>query len=169
VTITDAATGAYTFTPALNYNGPASFTFKANDGALDSNVATVSISVKAINDAPMADAGILTTAEDTLASGRLIANDVDNGNLTYSIVTVPSAAQGIVTLTNAATGAYTFSPALNFNGSASFSFKANDGALDSNVATISITVTAVNDAPVAAAGNLTTAEDNGTARRHRCR
>jgi hypothetical protein len=43
VTITNPTTGAYSYAPALNYNGTDSFTFKANDGSLDSNVATVSI------------------------------------------------------------------------------------------------------------------------------
>ena len=45
---------ALTYTPAANYNGPDSFTFKANDGTLDSNVATVTITVTAVNDAPVA-------------------------------------------------------------------------------------------------------------------
>src|SRR5207244_9344806 len=93
--------------------------------------------------------GTLTTPRGSTATGTLVANDVDNTNLTYTIVTPPNAAQGTVTITNPATGAYSFTPAPNFNGPASFTFKASDGALNSNVAAISITVTAVNDAPVA--------------------
>ena len=52
MTITNATTGAYSYSPALNYFGPASFTFKVNDGGLDTNVATVSITVNPVNDAP---------------------------------------------------------------------------------------------------------------------
>ena len=48
------ADGSFTYTPAANYNGPDSFTYKANDGQADSNVATVSINVGAVNDAPVA-------------------------------------------------------------------------------------------------------------------
>src|SRR5205085_1502700 len=139
VTITNASTGAYTFTPAANFNGQASFTFKANDGALDSNVATVSITVTPVNDAPVASATTLSSTEDTPESGTLVATDTDTPTLRSSVVTPPSAAQGIVTITNASTGAYIFTPAANFNGQTSFTFKANDGALDSNVATVSIT------------------------------
>ena len=158
VTITNAATGAYSYVPALDYNGPASFTFKANDGTVDSNIATVSITVTPVNDAPIASNGTLTTAEDTPATGTLVATDVDSAVLTYSLVDV-SAAHGVVTITDAATGAYSYVPDLNYNGPASFTFKANDGFLDSNIATVSITVTPVNDAPVASDGTLTTLED----------
>src|SRR5204862_6385144 len=108
---------------------------------------------------PLAAAGLLTTAEDTPATGTLTGFDFEGSSLTYSIVTPPSAAQGTVAITNSATGAYSFTPAPNFNGPATFTFKVNDGSLDSNVAAISITVTAVNDAPVANNGTLAAAED----------
>ena len=68
---------ALTYTPAANYNGPDSFTFKANDGTADSNVATVTITVTAVNDAPVAANGSLTTSEDMPASGMLVASDID--------------------------------------------------------------------------------------------
>ncbi len=157
VVITNAATGAYTYTPDLNYNGPDSFTFKVNDGSLDSNTATVTLTVTAVNDAPTATDGSLTTAEDTPSGGTLTAADVDSGSLTYSLVS--QATHGTVVIINAATGAYTYTPDLNYNGPDSFTFKVNDGSLDSNTATVNITVTAVNDAPTATDGALTTAED----------
>src|SRR5262249_11684288 len=137
----------------------ASFTFKANDGVLDSNVATISISVTPVNDAPVASNNTLTTSEDAPATGTLTAADVDGDPITFSLVAGPSANQGIVTVTNPATGAYSFAPAPNFSGQASFTFKANDGRADSNVATVAITVTPVNDAPVASNGNLIATED----------
>src|SRR5207249_6367674 len=118
-----------------NYNGPASFTFKANDGSLDSNIATVTITVTAVNDAPVAQDGTLTTAEDTAATGTLVASDVDSATLTYSLVST-AGSHGTVTITNASTGAYTYTPAANYNGPASFTFKASDGSLASNVATV---------------------------------
>jgi len=111
VAITNPATGAYSFSPALNFNGTTSFTFKANDGIADSNVATVSITVTPVNDAPLAAAGLLTTAEDTPATGMLTGFDFEGSSLTYSIVTPPSPAQGTVAITDAATGAYSFTPA----------------------------------------------------------
>ena len=158
VTITNSATGAYSFTPDANYNGSASFTFKANDGTLDSNVATVSITVKAVNDAPIANSGSLTTDEDTATTGTLLVTDIDSATLAYSLVDTTKA-HGTVTITNATTGAYNYTPDANYNGAASFTFKANDGSLDSNISTVSITVNSVNDAPVASNGSLTTNED----------
>jgi VCBS repeat-containing protein len=155
--ITDAATGAYTYTPNANANGSDSFTFQVNDGTLDSNIATVSITITPVNDAPTASDGSLTTNEDTPASGTLVAADVDGNLLVYSIVT--NGTKGVATITDAATGAYTYTPNANANGADSFTFKANDGTLNSNIATISITVTPVNDAPIASDGSLTTTED----------
>jgi concanavalin A-like lectin/glucanase superfamily protein/Big-like domain-containing protein/K319-like protein len=137
------------YTPAPNYNGSDSFTFKANDGKVDSNVATVSITVTAVNDLPVANAQSVTTNEDTAKAIALSATDVDGDALTYSVVTGP--VHG--TLSGTAPN-LTYTPALNYNGSDSFTFKANDGKVDSNIATVSITVTAVNDPPVASSGSI---------------
>src|SRR5262249_59664511 len=140
--------------PADNYNGSDSFTFKANDGTADSNVATVAITVTAVNDAPVAGNGSMTLAEDTSANGQAAATDVDGDPLTYTLVDGP--AHG--TLVFNADGSFTYSPAANYNGADSFTFKANDGTADSNLGTVSIAITAVNDAPVAGKASETTAE-----------
>src|SRR5204862_110094 len=142
--------GSFTYTPASNFNGADSFTYKTNDGTVNSNVATVSITVAAVNDAPVAVNDSYTATEDTaltIAPPGVLGNDTDvDGNpLTATVVTLP--AHGTVTLN--ANGSVTYTPAANFNGSDSFTYKANDGTVDSNVATVSITVAAVNDAPVA--------------------
>ncbi|TLN18080.1 tandem-95 repeat protein, partial [bacterium] len=135
-----------TYTPAANYNGADSFTFKVNDGAADSTAATVSITVTGANDAPVATAQSVTTAEDTAKAITLAGTDVDSGTtLTYAIVAQP--AHG--TLTGTAPSV-TYTPAANYNGADSFTFKVNDGAADSTAATVSITVTGANDAPVLA-------------------
>src|SRR5262249_16292917 len=119
------------------------------------------IGVSNVNEAPVATNGSLTTDEDTAASGMLSASDVDSPSLTYSLLDT-SSAHGLVSITNPSTGAYSYVPAANFNGSASFTFKANDGSLDSSVATVSITVNPVNDAPVTANSSITTNEDTPT-------
>ncbi|HXO69761.1 MAG TPA: Ig-like domain-containing protein, partial [Bradyrhizobium sp.] len=143
------ADGSYIYNPVHDFNGSDSFSFKANDGQLDSNVATVSLAVSAVNDAPVAAQGSASGNEDTPISGAVSASDVDNtpGQLSYALVGANGgAAHGTVAFN--ANGTFTYTPASNFNGSDSFSFKANDGALDSNVATESLTINAVNDAPV---------------------
>src|SRR5207249_3012020 len=160
--------GTITYTPDADYNGPASFSYTIQDngttnGVSDSKQASgsVNVTVTAVNDAPVAQGGSLSTAEDTAATGTLVATDVDSPTLTYSLVST-SNAHGTVTITDVHTGAYSYSPAANYNGPASFTFKANDGFLDSNAATVSITVNAVNDAPKAQNGSLTTDEDTET-------
>lgn len=157
VVITNASTGAYQYTPNTNASGSDSFTFKVNDGVLDSNVASINVSITAVNDAPVADNASLSTSEDIMLNGILTASDVEADSLSYSIVS--NGVKGNVQLTNAATGAYTYTPNANANGADSFSFKVNDGQLDSNIATVSVNITAVNDAPVAVATNLITDEN----------
>src|SRR5262249_48608969 len=133
-----------TYTPAANYNGADSFTFKANDGALDSNVATVAITVTAVNDAPVAANDSYTTPEDTALpepAPGVLGNDTDIDSMPLTAVVVAGPAAGGLML-NAA-GSLTYTPAANYNGPDSFTYKANDGTLDSNVATVAITVTAV--------------------------
>jgi VCBS repeat-containing protein len=147
VIITDAATGAFTFTPNANYNGQTSFTFQISDGSALSNVATVIVNVSAENDAPVAVGGSLSTNEDTALTGTLAGSDVDSSSLTYSIVDQP--ANGTVIITDAAAGAFTFTPNANYNGQTSFTFQISDGSAMSNLATVTLTVISVNDAPIA--------------------
>ena len=147
-----------TYTPALNYNGSDSFTFRANDGTTNSATATVAITVDAANDTPVATAQGATTAEDTGKVITLAGTDVDSDALTYAIVTSPTHG----TLSGTAPN-LTYLPTTNYSGADSFTFKANDGTVDSATATVSINVTAANDAPVASAQSVTTAEDTAKA------
>ena len=143
-----------TYTPAPNYNGPDDFSFRASDGANESNVATVSITVNPVNDPPVASPNTAMLAEDSFALVPLPATDVDGDSLTYSIVDQP--AHGALSGSGASR---TYTPDPNFNGPDSFTFKANDGSADSNTATVSLTVLPVNDAPVAVNDAATVDED----------
>ncbi len=143
-----------TYLPAAGFSGADSFTFRVNDGTQDSTVATVSITITPVNDAPRAIAGTLITLEDTTATVVLTGSDEDSNNLTFRVESGPS--NGTLTGTPPNLN---YSPAKNFNGSDQFTFRVNDGTLDSLLATISIAVSASNDVPVALAGNHTTAED----------
>jgi len=150
------ANGTYTYTPTTNYSGTDSFSFRANDGSLNSNNATVNLTITPVNDAPVAASSSFTIAEDTPQySGVVKATDVESPTLTYSLVSGPSHG----TLTFNADGSYIYKPAANYNGSDSFTFRASDGSLYSNNGAVNITVTPVNDAPVANSANVTTAED----------
>jgi hypothetical protein len=146
------------YTPAANYNGPDSFTYKANDGHADSNIATVKIVVTAINDAPVAQSQTVTTAEDTPTTVNLAASDMDGDPLTYSIGT--ATVHGFLSIEG---NVVSYTPEANFNGSDSFTFKANDSTVNSNEAMVSITINAVNDAPITEGKTVTIAEGTSAA------
>ncbi|MCA1684099.1 MAG: tandem-95 repeat protein, partial [Actinobacteria bacterium] len=152
-TVTLNANGSFSYRPTGNYNGPDSFTYKANDGSADSNVATVALTVNPVNDAPTCASATLTTAEDTPGATDPTCTDVDGNSLTYAIVAQPAHGTASVGADNK----LHYIPASNYNGPDSFTYKANDGTLDSNVGTVSVTVNAVNDVPVAANDAYTTA------------
>jgi len=136
-----SGTGANrTYTPAANYNDADSFAFVVNDGQVNSSAATVNITVTAVNDAPVANAQSVTTQQDTALAITLTGSDVDGDTLTYSVVTAPSHG----TLSGTAPN-LTYTPTSGYSGSDSFTFKVNDGALDSAAATVSITVTTPGD------------------------
>jgi uncharacterized repeat protein (TIGR03803 family) len=155
-TITDQATGAFTYVPNANATGADTFTFKANNGTMDTNVATISVTITPVNDSPVATNGTASTTPNTPVSGTVNATDVDSATLTYSIVT--NGTKGTAVITNATTGAYTYTPQASASGTDTFTFKANDGSLDSNAAAITITIEG-NSPPVASDGTLTTRED----------
>ncbi|NIK69490.1 Ig-like domain-containing protein [Paenibacillus sp. BK720] len=152
----DAIAGSYTYTPDQGFVGMDSFTFTANDAEVGSNKATVTINVTAApNASPVAQDDNKTIDEDTPVTGAVTATDGDNDTVTYSLVTAP--VNGTVVLN--ADGTYTYTPNANINGTDSFTYKANDGKADSNVATVNLTINAVNDAPAANNSSKTTDEN----------
>jgi MYXO-CTERM domain-containing protein len=136
-----------TYTPDPGWNGTDTFTVVANDGSLDSNVATVSVEVAAINDPPTANGQALATVEDTPIAITLTGSAPDGDPLGYTIVAFPS--NGALAGTPP-TLVYTPNP--DFAGADSFEFIVNDGSVDSSPAVVTIDVADVNDPPVAMAG-----------------
>jgi len=162
--------GSFTYTPTPGFNGTDSFTYQASDGSLNSGPITVTLNVNSINSAPVAVNNSYTVNEDTTLTvpelGGLLTNDTDEDGdtLTAGIVTLPQ--HGTLTLNS--DGSFTYTPNANFNGSDSFEYRATDGTANSNTATVQITVTPVNDAPVgsndvysATAGTTLTVAANG--------
>ncbi len=125
-----------TYTPHANYNGPDSFTYKVSDGQANSNIATVTITVSPVNDAPVALSFEVELQENSSVEFNLLASDVDGDPLTFRFVSGP--AHGTL---NCAGVNCTYTPTPRWFGVDSFIYKANDGLLDSNEATVSITVT----------------------------
>src|SRR4030095_4379668 len=159
--------GTYTYTPNADFNGTDSFTYRAVDSLTGaSNVATVTITVTSVNDAPVAVGDSSSVAEDGVLSGAsVLANDSDlhggapsENNTPLTAVLVSTTANGVLAFNS--DGTYTYTPNADFNGTDSFTYQAVDklGGV-SNTATVTITVTSVNDAPVAANDSSSVAED----------
>ena len=157
--ITIAADGSYTYTPAANFNGIDSVDYTVTDGSL-TDVGTLTITVNAVNDAPVAVDDAVTATEDTVFNSviELDANDTDVDGDPLSVVAGTFATTQGGSITIAADGSYSYTPAANFNGVDSVDYTVTDGSL-TDVGTLTITVNAVNDAPVAVDDAVTATED----------
>jgi VCBS repeat-containing protein len=133
--------GSFTYTPHADYNGSDSFTYKANDGTFDSNTVTVDISVTAVNDAPVAVADVYSTAADTtltVAVKGVLANDTDADDDSLTAELTSGATHGTVALE--ADGSFVYVPTAGYTGTDVFTYRANDGTVNSNTVTVTITV-----------------------------
>ena len=132
------------FTPATNFNGPASFEYTLSDGRGGSDTGKVNFSVTAVNDAPTVTSPVAAqTNEDIQLVGQVAAADVDGDTLSYVVGT--TAEHGTVSVN--AQGQYTYTPVLNFNGNDSFIIKVSDGTAPAVDVVVNVTVAPVNDAP----------------------
>lgn len=135
--------GSFIYTPNLGFTGTDTFTYRANDGQTDSNIAMVTITVTEINETAVAQNDAYETLAGSLlsvAAPGVLVNDTDANNDSLAVTLVTPPLFGTVTLN--ADGSFDYIPAMNFTGTDSFSYKANDGSADSNVAMVTITVNA---------------------------
>jgi VCBS repeat-containing protein len=157
------------YTPAANAFGTATITLilsdnggTANGGVNTSPAQSFTITVSSVNDPPVAQNDARSTNEGTpLAGAGVLGNDTDGDGdpLTATLVNGPANA---ASFTLNANGTFSYTPSADFFGSDSFTYRANDGNANSNVATVTITVNAVNDAPSFTKGpNQTVNEDAG--------
>ena len=153
--------GSFTYVPSLNFCGQTSFTYTITDFGLFTSSATVTLNVTCVNDAPSATNDSYSTNEDTplvIAAPGVLSNDTDVESSPLTAVSFSTPPQG--SLVPNGNGSFTYTPNLNFNGTDTFTYFANDGSLDSlNPATVTITVNPVNDRPVANDDSYSTNED----------
>lgn len=150
--VLSGSNGQLVYTPNQNYFGMDSFSYLVSDG-IDQTTGQVSIDVNPVNDAPIAAAQQLTTPEDTPIDLTLSAQDVDSTSLTYQISQQP--AHGQLSIQGQQVR---YTPQANYSGVDKFDFTVSDG-LNVHAATITITVSPVNDAPVAQTQQRSTLED----------
>src|SRR4051812_6354307 len=130
------------------------------DGTLSSNVATVTVTVASVNDAPVANDDALAATEDTpvtFTAADLLGNDTDADLDTLTIASVTSGSGGTATLN--ADGTVTFVANANFHGAADFTYTVTDGTVGSKGTTLNATDVSVTDAPVAFDEELAATED----------
>ena len=134
--------GSYIFTPASNYNGPIpAITYTVSDNTGNTATATLNINVTPVNDPPVGTGDSQTIPEDTTANGKVSGTDVDGDTLTFSKATNPAHGTAVVN----ADGTYTYTPNANYNGPDSFTILVSDGNGGTDLVTVNITVTPVND------------------------
>ena len=153
------ADGSFTYQPDANYSGPDSFVYRASDGTLQSGDTNVTLGVTAVADPPTAGADGYTIAEDTLltvTAPGVLGNDLDlDGDpLTATLVSGP--AHG--TLTFNPDGSFVYTPDANYSGPDSFTYTVSDGNQTSTPATVTLTVSPVDDPPTAVADTYSLGE-----------
>jgi hypothetical protein len=177
------------YTPTPAYCGSDSFTYRVQDeDGAPSSPATVNINISCGTNAPVVDTMTFSGTEDTLLSGTLSGSDVDNDPIQYTLLTttlsgtviatgntqaigmsgsttfyqttIPTL-HGSVTLTT--TGAFSYTPSADFNGTDSFLYTATDGYYSGNTATVTLSLTPVNDTPTAVADSGSTNKNVTTA------
>ncbi|MDD0844068.1 retention module-containing protein, partial [Pseudomonas sp. Gutcm_11s] len=160
--VLNPATGGFTYTPNTDYNGSDSFIVTISDGNGGTTTSTITVGVTPVNDAPVGVNDSITVVEDTPFTGNLLTNDTDvdgdvltvtQFNLTAlpaftfaagSTATIPFIGQ----LTVASDGTFTFTPGANYTGGVpEFTYTLSDGS-QTSTATLNISITPVNDAPV---------------------
>jgi VCBS repeat-containing protein len=137
--------GTVTYTPLGTFVGTDTFTYWASDGTLLSNIATVTVQVKAPNTAPVGVADAASTYRNTAVKINLTANDTDaeKDPLTATNLTAPT--NGTVVLNS--DGTVTYTPKTGYVGTDSFTYKAFDGSAYSTATTVTVQV--ANRPPVA--------------------
>lgn len=158
------------FTPAANYNGPVTFTYTIRNNINDVATGTVTMNITAVNDAPIVINTAFSVTEDPASPLLIAPTDVFSPGpanesaqvITLSIVTPPPANQGTAVIN--ASGILEFTPAANFVGTVIMVVRGTDNGTpaQSTNATLTVTVSAVNDAPVIVQTTFSVAEDSAT-------
>ncbi|MCQ9058233.1 tandem-95 repeat protein [Vibrio alginolyticus] len=159
-TVTANDDGSFTITPDADFNGDIDIQFNITDGT-DTIQATADLTVNPVNDLPVPQDQQFSVEEDgtlqfTDADLLAGATDIDGDNLTVDGISY-TGSDGV--LTDHGDGTYTFAPNENFNGDVSFSFGVSDGT-ETVPANVDVSVTPVNDPPVAGSTSYTVDEDN---------
>ncbi|MEQ9104810.1 MAG: Ig-like domain-containing protein [Rhodothermales bacterium] len=152
--------GTVTYTPNTGFVGQDTITYSITDGVSGIFAqATVSITVTGTAAGPVASADVSTTAEETAVNVDVLANDINPQGNALAVASFTQGANGTVTAGEGGTLVYT--PAADFNGTDTFTYTVTDGGVTSGAVTVTISVTAVNDAPVFETGAAISGTEGG--------
>ena len=160
-TVTIGSNGEVTYTPNSNFNGTDSYTYTVTTDAGDTEIATVSVTVNSINDGPVANNDSATTNEDNAVTVAVLPNDSDGDGGTLQVTQVTDGTNGTAIVN--ANGTITYTPNPNFNGTDTVTYTLSDGQGGFDTATLTVTVNAVNDAPVISAVDSAVVSEEGLA------
>ena len=149
-------TDTCTYTPAPNYFGQDSFTYRVSDGT-GADTGTVNVTVTGQEDPPTAVDDSLSSTEDTAGSKNVLANDVEPDGDPLTITGSTSGTSGDVSCTGSSC---TYTPDEDFSGTDSFTYTVSDGKANVDTATVSVVISPRNDPPEAIGDSLGTTEDS---------
>ncbi|KAI9549368.1 hypothetical protein GHT06_003734 [Daphnia sinensis] len=167
--------GSFTFTPVANYNGTVPvITYTVSDGNGGTDTGDLAITVTSVNDVPVALDDVVTTPEDSPVSGNVLTNDTDADENTLTVssfsiagltgpftIGTPATIPSVGTIILNADGSFTFTPEANYNGTVPvITYTVSDGNGGTDTGDLTITVTAVNDVPVATDDVISSPEDS---------
>ncbi|MCK5247034.1 tandem-95 repeat protein, partial [Candidatus Bipolaricaulota bacterium] len=144
------------YTPDSDFNGIDTFTYVVSDGNGGTDTATVTVTVSAVNDPPIAEDDEESTDEESPISINVLLNDSDPDGDSLIIEAVTSPEHGSVE--NHGTS-LTYTPDLDFSGTDTLTYSVSDVNGGMDTAIVTITVNPINDAPLAQDDSATTDED----------
>lgn len=154
---TDVSGNEVVYTPAENYNGMDSFQYMAYDGVHYSNIATVTITVNAVNDAPVVADAAMNAEKNLWTPVTLIASDIENDALTFGITSYPTHGS----IKNLSGNTFSYAPSEDYVGQDQITFSVRDGIALSS-ATLTFTVASSYAAPTDGSGRVVWQYDLGT-------
>ena len=156
-TVTNNGTDV-TYTPNADWSGTDTFMYTVSDGNGGSASALVTVTVTPVNDDPQGQPDATTTPEDTPVTIDVLANDTDVDSVVLTITAVGDGAHGTVTTDGLVV---TYTPDPDWNGTDTFTYRVTDDLGGWSETDVTVTVTPVNDDPVAVDDTETTPKDTG--------
>lgn len=146
--LTLGANGQFVYIPNDNYSGSDSFMYRPHDGSVAGNAVTVTINITPVNNPPVAVSDFVTIPEDGSLNVRVVDNDYDPEGASLTVVAAYTTNGTAIVNNSGSGGRVRFTPEPNFHGIVVFSYTVTDGVV-SATGTVTVTVTPINDAPVA--------------------